>query len=75
MMFTFNAGISLYQNPNPNLNQTTFRDFLTVFSAQQKLFRSPFLVNALNESPVTASLDGSYQYIHEYSGVKERRPT
>lgn len=73
MMFTFNAGVSLYQSPKPSLNQTTFRDFLTVFSMQQKLFRSPFLVNALNESPVTASLDGSYQYIHEYSGVKGKK--
>jgi len=73
LTFTANAGVSLYQNPKLSLNQTTFRDFSTAFSAQQRLFRSPFLVNSLNESPVTASLAGSYQYLNEYAGVKGKK--
>jgi hypothetical protein len=73
LTFTANAEVSLYQSPKPNLNQTTFRDFATAFSAQQRLFRSPFLVNSLDESPVTASLAGSYQYFREYAGIKGKK--
>jgi len=74
LVLTGNGQIDLYQNPNRVLNQSTFRDAAAAFSLEQRLFRSPFNINSLNEAGVTLTAVGRYQYMSEYSGVPGKKP-
>src|SRR5205807_1384603 len=69
---TFNAGPSFYHRPNPKLNQSTFRDFVTTLSVEGRR-DSPFKTTQLDLSPMTYSLTARYQKLQENRGVPKKK--
>jgi hypothetical protein len=65
MKVVFNAGASFYSNPNHALNQQTTRDFATALSWEGLAGRSPFALDANDQSQVTFSFSGRYQRLLE----------
>jgi len=62
-----NAGFSLYQKPNPKLNQQTMRDLAFALSFDGIAGRSPFVsaTSEFDQSKITFSFTGRYQRIFE----------
>lgn len=67
-----NFGLSLYNQPNPILNQQTLRDVSGAISFEGTS-RSPF-TEAENQSKVTYSLVGRYERLFENRGSTRRTP-
>jgi hypothetical protein len=68
-----NAELSVYNRPNPTLNQQRIRDFLFALSFQGSAARSPFISNEMDESPITFSFTGSYQRMLENTRGADRK--
>jgi len=60
-----NAELSVYNKPNPALNQQRIRDFLFALSFQGSAARSPFISTEMDQSQITFSFTGSYQRLLE----------
>lgn len=69
---TLNAGPSFYHRPNANMNQQTFRDFISTVSFEGRS-DSPFKTTELDLSPMTYSLTGRYQRLQENRGVPKKK--
>lgn len=69
---TLNAGSSFYHRPDPKLNQSTFRDFITTLSFEGRR-DSPFKTTELDLSPITYSLTARYQRLQENRGVPKKK--
>jgi hypothetical protein len=67
-----NAGFSIYNKPNPLLNQTRFRDFSAALSFEGAV-DSPFLKNQPDLSKITYAFTGNYQRMRENSGMVGRK--
>ena len=65
MKVVFNIGGSFYSNPNRDLNQQTTRDYATALSWEGIAGRSPFALDANDQSQVTFSFSGRYQRLLE----------
>jgi hypothetical protein len=65
LKFTTNAVADVYHKPDPLKNQDTLRSFSVAGSLEYVLGRSPFLTNAVDQSPVSLALTGSYQRMPE----------
>ena len=68
-----NAEVSIYNRPNPMLNQQRIRDFLFALSFQGSAARSPFISNEMDQSPITFSFTGSYQRMLENTSGTGRK--
>ena len=68
-----NAGFTVYNKPNPLLNQTRFRDFSAALSFEGA-FDSPFLKSQPDLSKVTYAFTGNYQRMRENAGMVGRKP-
>jgi hypothetical protein len=69
---TFNAGSSFYHGPNPKLNQSTFRDFITSLSLTGSR-NSPFQTAEVDLSQLTYSFTARYQRIQENRHLANRK--
>ncbi|HBB86861.1 MAG TPA: hypothetical protein DC047_04535 [Blastocatellia bacterium] len=69
---TLNAGSSFYHRPDPTLNQTKFRDFITTVSFEGRR-DSPFKTTELDLSPMTYALTARYQRLQENRGVPNKK--
>jgi hypothetical protein len=65
MKLVFNIGGSFYSDPNRDLNQQTTRDYATAVSWEGIAGRSPFALDANDQSQVTFSFSGRYQRLLE----------
>jgi len=68
-----NAGLTMYNKPNPLLNQTRLRDFNAALSFEGAI-DSPFLKNQPDLSKITYAFTGNYQRMRENTGVAGRKP-
>jgi hypothetical protein len=73
MKMLANAEVSVYNKPNPALNQQRIRDFLFALSFEGSAGRSPFISNELDQSPITFSFTGSYQRLLENTAGPNRK--
>jgi hypothetical protein len=72
--FVGNAGISLYHNPNPMMNQENVRDFAAALSLEGKAGRSPFILDLEgDESQITFAFTGRYQRMFENRGIAGKK--
>lgn len=69
---TFNAGGSFYHGPDPKLNQSTFRDFVTSVSFTGHR-DSPFKTAEVDLSQLTYSLTARYQRLPENRGIPNKK--
>jgi hypothetical protein len=69
---TFNAGSSFYHRPDPTMNQTKFRDFITTVSFEGRR-DSLFKTTELDLSPMTYALTARYQRVQENRGLPNRK--
>jgi len=60
-----NGGLSFYHRPNTLIRQQSVRDFSVALSFEGKTGRSPFLLESMDENPITYSFTGRYQRILE----------
>jgi hypothetical protein len=67
-----NAGLTMYNKPNPLLNQTRLRDFNAALSFEGAV-DSPFLKNQPDLSKITYAFTGNYQRMRENSGMAGRK--
>lgn len=67
-----NAGLTMYNKPNPLLNQTRLRDFSAALSFEGAI-DSPFLKNQPDLSKITYAFTGNYQRMRENTGVAGRK--
>lgn len=67
-----NAGLTMYNKPNPLLNQTRLRDFSAALSFEGS-FYSPFLKNQPDLGKITYAFTGNYQRMRENSGMPGRK--
>jgi hypothetical protein len=72
MKLVWNAGFSLYHDPDPMMNQQTWRDFSTALSLEGKV-NSPFLKETPDLSKMTFSLNGRYQRLRENKGMPMKK--
>lgn len=68
-----NAGVSLYHNPDRQMNQQRIRDFAAALSFEGRAGRSPFLTEELDESQIIFSFTGRYQRMLENRGVQDKK--
>jgi hypothetical protein len=68
-----NASFTMYNKPNPLLNQSRLRDFSAALSFEGS-FYSPFLKNQPDLSKITYAFTGNYQRMRENSGMLGRKP-
>lgn len=73
MKVVFNIGGSFYSNPNRDLNQQTTRDYATALSWEGIAGRSPFALDANDQSQVTFSFSGRYQRLLENRHVAGKK--
>lgn len=67
-----NASVTMYNKPNPLLNQSRLRDLSAALSFEGS-FYSPFLKNQPDLSKITYAFTGNYQRMRENSGVLGRK--
>jgi hypothetical protein len=67
-----NGGLTVYNEPNPLLNQTRIRDFSAALSFEGAV-DSPFLKNQPDLSRITYAFTGSYQRLKENDGLPRRK--
>ena len=73
--FTGNFSGSLYTNPNPALNETTFRGVTGALQGQWELAANLFKKKAANDnSKMTFSVASNYQRLQENKDQKGKRP-
>jgi hypothetical protein len=68
-----NAGLTMYNKPNPLLNQSRVRDFAAALSFEGAI-DSPFLKNQPDLSKITYAFTGNYQRMRENEGIPGRKP-
>jgi hypothetical protein len=68
-----NAGISIYNDPDPMRNQERVRDFVAALSFEAAS-RSPFLDPDEDLSKITYAFTGRYQRLMENEGMPGRQP-
>jgi hypothetical protein len=73
MKVVFNIGGSFYSNPNRDLNQQTTRDYATALTWEGLVGRSPFALDANDQSQVTFSFSGRYQRLLENRHVPGKK--
>jgi hypothetical protein len=72
---TGNFSGSFYTNPNPALNEKTFRGVRSALQLQWELGKGPVRVKADNDdSKMTLSLSGNYERLQENKDQKGKRP-
>jgi len=69
----FNASASAYHDPNPTLNQTTFRDATAALGFLQPFGKSPFLTDPNDKSRITVSFSGRYERLQENRHVPNKK--
>jgi len=67
-----NASFTMYNKPNPLLNQTRIRDFTGALSFEGAV-DSPFLKNQPDLSKITYAFTGTYQRMRENAGTSGRK--
>jgi hypothetical protein len=67
-----NASFTMYNKPNPILNQTRLRDISAALSFEGS-FYSPFLKNQPDLSKITYAFTGNYQRLRENAGLSGRK--
>jgi len=67
-----NASFTMYNKPNPLLNQSRLRDLSAALSFEGS-FYSPFLKNQPDLSKITYAFTGNYQRMRENSGMPGRK--
>ena len=67
-----NASVTMYNKPNPLLNQSRLRDLSAALSFEGS-FYSPFLKNQPDLSKITYAFTGNYQRMRENSGMAGRK--
>jgi hypothetical protein len=72
LIFTVNAGVSLYHRPDNTLHQNTLRQF-TAATSLEKTFSSPFMIAKDDKSPISVALSGRYQRVPEYAFQKDKK--
>ncbi len=72
MNLIFNAGITLYNNPNRMMNQERVRDYNFALSFEGET-RNPF-VQLEDLSKITYSFSGAYQRMKENEGMMGKKP-
>lgn len=68
-----NASFTMYNKPNPLLNQSRVRDFNAALSFEGAV-DSPFLKNQPDLSKITYAFTGTYQRMMENEGMVGRKP-
>jgi hypothetical protein len=68
-----NVGLTVYNKPNPLLNQSRVRDFAAALSFEGST-ASPFLKNQPDMSRITYAFTGNYERVKENEGMLGRRP-
>jgi len=68
-----NASFTMYNKPNPLLNQSRVRDFNAALSFEGAV-DSPFLKNQPDLSKITYAFTGTYQRMMENEGMSGRKP-
>lgn len=65
MQIDANVSASFYGNPDRSKNEQTFRDAAAALGLEQKLGRSPFLLDDSNQAQITMTFSGRYQRLQE----------
>jgi hypothetical protein len=70
---TANFGSSFYTNPDPALNEKTFRGGTAALQLQWTLGQGPFIKDPTDKSQVTLSLNSKYQRLQENEHVAGKK--